>query len=61
MTINCVLCKCEIGQLVPGASGIVVPAIRDSKSGTTFYLTPAAFATRGVCRDCREGKGGPGQ
>jgi hypothetical protein len=34
MTINCALCKCEIGQLVPGTPGIIAPAIRDSKSGT---------------------------
>ena len=54
MTIVCALCKCEIGQLVPEALGIIVPAIRDSKSGSTFYLTPAALSTRGVCRDCRE-------
>lgn len=55
MTIVCALCRSEIGQLVPGVPGAIALAIRDNKSGTTFYLTPAALSTRGVCRDCREG------
>jgi hypothetical protein len=49
-SILCSFCKCEIGQLVPGSTGISAAGILDSKSGTRFY--PAEPSTRGVCRDC---------
>jgi hypothetical protein len=51
-SIICDLCKREIGQIVPGAAGKTAPGIRDSTSGSTFYSTPIAVSTHGVCVDC---------
>lgn len=52
MKLLCAWCKTEIGELLPGVSGITSPGIRDSKSGTTFYAGPNVSLSHGICESC---------
>jgi copper chaperone CopZ len=55
MKVLCELCKQEIGEIIQGVPGITAPSLRDSKSGSTFYLPQLVTVSGATCEDCRKG------